>query len=214
MTTSRPFIIFDFDNCLAPGNAVGENLLAPLFDELERLEKHHLSGEQFSAMKFDFWRKPLDKIASAYSFSEEAEQRSFDFFRQLELTGSMPGYEDTLFVNEMAGTKILVTSGFEKFQRSKIKGLGVEAAFSDMYFDDPGEPPRQGKGHYFALACDKYGVDPKDVWVIGDSAESEIAAGNALGMKTVQILRAGVERHVSADYHVTGLHEFAKLAGA
>ena len=111
MTTSRPFISFDFDNCLAPGNAVGENLLAPLFD-------------------------------------------------------------------------------------------------------DPGEPPRKGKGHYFALACDKYGVDPQDVWVIGDSAESEIAAGNALGMKTVQILRAGVERHASADYHVTGLHEFAKLAGA
>ncbi|MEQ5809743.1 hypothetical protein J3369_20240 [Alteromonas sp. NFXS44] len=105
MTISRPFIIFDFDNCLAPGNAVGENLLAPLFDELERLEKHHLSGEEFSSMKFDFWRKPLDKIASAYSFSEEAEQRSFDYFRQLELTGSMSGYEDTLFVNEMGARK-------------------------------------------------------------------------------------------------------------
>jgi putative hydrolase of the HAD superfamily len=44
-------------------------------------------------------------------------------------------------------------------------------------------------------------------WHLGDTFESEIDAGNRLGMRTVQILRAGVQRTDHAIYHITSLAE-------
>ncbi|MEE3271006.1 MAG: HAD hydrolase-like protein, partial [Pseudomonadota bacterium] len=44
----------------------------------------------------------------------------------------------------------------------------------------------------------KYNTAPSEVWVIGDSEESEISAGNSLGMKTVQILRPDVKKSPKA----------------
>ena len=107
--------------------------------------------------------------------------------------------------------KLLVTSGFQKFQHSKIRQLGVEGAFEDIYYDDPGNPPRKGKAFYFDIIAKKYNTAPSEVWVIGDSEESEICAGNSLGMKTVQILRPGVKESPKAQFHVSSLHEFLRL---
>ncbi|MFD3433574.1 MULTISPECIES: HAD family hydrolase [Alteromonas] len=46
---------------------------------------------------------------------------------------------------------------------------------------------------------------------MGDSEESEISAGNSLGMKTVQILRPGVKKSPKAQFHVSSLQEFLSL---
>lgn len=43
--------------------------------------------------------------------------------------------------------------------------------------------------------------------VVGDNPDSEIEAGNRLGIKTVQILRPGVPFGDSATYHVRSLSE-------
>jgi putative hydrolase of the HAD superfamily len=48
---------------------------------------------------------------------------------------------------------------------------------------------------------------PQQVLVVGDNADSEIQAGNDLGMTTVQILRAGVPFGCNAVHHIHGLHE-------
>ncbi len=203
-------IIFDFDNCLVPGNAVGEDVLHPLFTLLENSE-NHLSAEQFAEMKADFWRKPLDYIAEKFKFSEKSTQAGLAYFRQLEAKGSIKGYADSQLVHTMPGTKYLVTSGFESFQRSKIAAAGLSDAFKDVFYDDPGEPPRKGKAFYFDIIAKAENLSPKDIWVIGDSAESEIAAGNSLGMRTVQILRPGVTKSDNARYHVSSLTEFQEL---
>jgi len=47
--------------------------------------------------------------------------------------------------------------------------------------------------------------------VIGDNPDSEIAAGNNLGMITVQILRRPTMLKGEADYHVKDLYKVKEL---
>ena len=206
-----PLIIFDFDNCLAPGNSVGEDILLPLFDVIESDKSNDLTPSMRQEMRLDFWRKPLDYIVEKYKFSEHSKSASYAYFSQLSIAHPIEGYEDTHLVHAFEGVKLLVTSGFQKFQHSKIRQLGVEGAFEDIYYDDPGNPPRKGKAFYFDIIAKKYNTAPSEVWVIGDSEESEISAGNSLGMKTVQILRQGVKKSPKAQFHVSSLQEFLRL---
>ena len=43
-----------------------------------------------------------------------------------------------------------------------------------------------------------YNTVPSEIWVTGDSEESEISAGNRLGMKKVQILQPGIKKSPKA----------------
>jgi putative hydrolase of the HAD superfamily len=66
----------------------------------------------------------------------------------------------------------------------------------------------------FARILSDHDLHPAHVLVVGDSAESEIAAGNRLGMRTVQILRPGVPCAANASLHISGLVDLhALLAG-
>jgi FMN phosphatase YigB (HAD superfamily) len=66
----------------------------------------------------------------------------------------------------------------------------------------------------FELISNTYRLHPADVLVVGDSFESEIDAGNRRGMRTVQILRAGVQRTDHAIYHITSLAELTHFCGS
>ncbi len=50
--------------------------------------------------------------------------------------------------------------------------------------------------------------------MVRDSADSEIAAGIAVGIPTVQVLRPGVERTAAARFHVRGLDELRDVVDA
>jgi putative hydrolase of the HAD superfamily len=52
---------------------------------------------------------------------------------------------------------------------------------------------------------------PEEVLVVGDNPESEIEAGNQLGITTVQILRPGVTRGNNASYYIDELAELTML---
>ena len=58
---------------------------------------------------------------------------------------------------------------------------------------------------------ERYHCQAQELLVVGDSAENEIAAGNALGAITVQILRPGIVYADTAQYHVTTLAELPQL---
>ena len=54
-------------------------------------------------------------------------------------------------------------------------------------------------------------AEPESVLVVGDNPDSEIQAGNALGMRTVQILRPGIPRGDNATYYIQTLAELKAL---
>ena len=53
--------------------------------------------------------------------------------------------------------------------------------------------------------------DISELLVVGDNPESEIKAGNNIGIETVQILREGIAPSKIANYRIKHLNELNKL---
>lgn len=73
------------------------------------------------------------------------------------------------------------------------------------------DTPRRLKKKLFADIAARHGFHPREVLVVGDNADSEIAAGNALGMPTVQVLRPGVPAAENAQWRIKNFGELSKL---
>jgi putative hydrolase of the HAD superfamily len=127
------------------------------------------------------------------------------------VTSPLVPYDDVAGLATLPVRRFLVTSGYRGYQESKIAALGIAHLFEQVLIDTLGEPDRPGKERLFQDVAQRHGWHPRQVLVVGDSAESEITAGNRLGMPTVQVLRPGVDRSPLARYWVAGLGELAGL---
>ena len=96
-------------------------------------------------------------------------------------------FKDYASVKEMDCRKFLVTTGITKLQQAKITALFNDEDFDEIIIDDPYKENRLGKKNIFSDIAYRYNLKPSQIWIIGDNPDSEIAAGNALGMNTVQI---------------------------
>lgn len=201
------FVIFDLDNCLAPAHEVGVELYEPALEAIRRANAGCLSEDALEEAFAESWRHPLDWIADRYGFSPRMRDAAWQAFGQLEVKHAMQGYGDLACLSDFSMPCDLVTSGFRRLQESKIRALGIDAWFRHIRIDAVDEPPRHGKRGWFETLMKLHGCEPQDVLVVGDNPESELAAGRALGMKTVQTLRPGVPYSEVADAHVKDLHE-------
>jgi putative hydrolase of the HAD superfamily len=129
----------------------------------------------------------------------------------MEVERPLRGYADLPALARLPVRLYLVTSGFLRLQRSKINALGIESLFVEVHIDAIDQPTRTSKKSIFAEILHSQGYEKHEVLVVGDSAESEIAAGNELGLTTVQILREGVVRSPAAKHHIEGLAELEGL---
>lgn len=207
-------LIFDLDNCLCPATAVGD-LYAPAFAAIRRAGVGVLEGPALQAALADCWIYPLDWVAARHGFPEAMRRAAFDAFSTLEVTQPLQGYPDIDIVRSLPARRYLVTSGFRRLQRSKIRALGIEAWFAGIHIDGIDEPDRVGKQGLFEriLAAGRW--LPEQALVLGDNPHSELAAARQLGIDTVQTLRPGVVRSDDATHHVTTLAQLpALLAGA
>lgn len=200
-------LIFDLDNCLAPATEIGESLVAPVFDAIRKANHGKLS-EQFLEKAFaDIWRHPLDWVAAEHGFSKEMTDAAWNLFATMEVQKPMSGYGDLGILAELPGQRFLVTSGFRRLQESKIRALNFQQLFTAVYIDAIDEPDRKGKQGLFKDILDNHSLAPAEVLVVGDSPDSEIEAGNRLGITTVQILRPGVPRAQTATFYIQSLTE-------
>lgn len=205
-------VIFDLDNCLAAADEAGEELFAPAFEAIRAANKGRLSDAELAAAFADVWRHALDRVADKHHFSEEMYRAGFDAFRRLEVQRPLHGYGDLHALHKLSIPRILVTSGFRRLQESKIAALGIRGLFDEIHvhaIDEAGSP---GKKDTFLEILSRRGWQPREVVVVGDNAESEIAAGNELGMPTLQILRAGVPFSAAAGGHIRSLDELGSYA--
>jgi putative hydrolase of the HAD superfamily len=204
-------VIFDLDNCLAAASEVGQELFQPAFDAIREANCGDVSGEALERAFADMWRTPFDRVAAQYGFSEAMLTAGWRVFVTMEVTHPMSGYGDLAALAELPVQRFLVTSGFRRLQESKIRALNLAPLFTAFYVDAIDEPGRVGKQGFFERILRDHGLAPGEVLVVGDSAESEIAAGNRLGIRTVQTLRPGVPRASNATYHIQSLIELEKL---
>jgi FMN phosphatase YigB (HAD superfamily) len=200
-------IIFDLDSCLAAANEVGDQLFAPAFDAIRRANHGTVPQPLLEQALADCWRCSFDFVADKYGFTDAMGAAGWEVFKRTEVTDPMHGYPDLGVVKELPLQCFLVTSGFRRLQESKIKALGFAPWFTAIYVDAIDEPERQGKLRIFVDLLKAHGLQPNEVLVVGDNPDSEIEAGNRLGIETVQILRPGVPRSDSADRHIQSLSE-------
>jgi FMN phosphatase YigB (HAD superfamily) len=199
--------IFDLDNCLAAADEPGEELFAPAFDAMRAAN----NGELPEAAIADCWRHALDVVARKHGFSDAMRDAGWRAFRTIEVKQPLRGYGDLHAIEKLPLERFLVTTGFRRLQESKVAALGVRDLFREIQIDAIDESPRRSKKERFAEIAARHGWQPGEVLVVGDNADSEIAAGNALGMPTVQTLRPGVPLAPSARWHIKSLAELSKL---
>ena len=204
-------IIFDLDNCLAASDEPGRQLLAPTFDAVRRANHGTLSGETLERALAECWGHSLDAVARKYGFSDEMLAAGCAENSRAEVKIPMRGYADLGALRELPATLFLVTSGFRRLQESKVRALAVASLFERVYIDAIDEPDRKGKEGIFAEILRTHALEPGEVLVVGDDADSEIEAGNRLGIPTVQIQRAGIPRAGNAIHHIGSLAELNQI---
>lgn len=204
-------VIFDLDNCLAAADEAGEALFAPAFDAIRAANRGRLSEDELSAAFADMWRHALDHVARTHHFTDEMLQAGWDAFRTLEVRQPLHGYPDLWAIEELPLKRFLVTTGLRRLQESKVAALGIARLFAEVEIDAIDEPDRRSKQERFADIASRHGWKPSQVLVVGDNADSEIAAGAALGMPTVQTLRPGVPAAANAQWHIRNFAELSKL---
>ena len=204
-------VIFDLDNCIAASDEPGRQLLAPTFDAIRRANHGTLSNETLERAFDECWGHSLDTVARKYGFSDEMLAAGWAENARAEVTVPMHGYPDLGAIRKLPAKLFLVTSGFKRLQESKVRALHVESLFERVYIDAIDEPNRKGKEKIFAEILLTHALQPREVLVVGDDANSEIAAGNRLGIPTVQIQRPGIPRAENATHHIVSLTELCEV---
>ena len=120
-------------------------------------------------------------------------------------------YGDEFYIKKLPVTKYLVTTGYRKFQQSKIDKTGMAPLFDEIIIDEMENPEtRKGKKKIFEEILESNNWDKAEVLVVGDNPKSELGIAKSMGITTVQTLRPGVEKWSKASYHISSL---SKLAG-
>lgn len=200
-------VLFDLDACLSAANEVGDHLFEPAFRAIREANKGEVSDETLAGAFADCWRFPFDSVADKYGFSPAMRAAGFEVFRQTEVRGPMHGYGDLDVLYELPAKLFLVTSGFRRLQESKVRALGIAHLFSRVHIDAIDEPGRQTKYEAFKAILREHDLLSDEVLVVGDNPDSEIAAGNRLGIFTIQILRPGVPASDTAKRRIQSLTE-------
>ena len=204
-------LILDLDNCLAAANEVGEDVFKPAFEAMRNANHGTLTDEQLAEAFEEIWRRPLDFVALKFGFSQEMLAAGWNAFSQTVIETPMKGYGDLAVLRELPFELYLVTSGFRGLQESKVKALQIADLFREIEIDAIDEDDRKGKQGVFASILERKKLKPEEVIVVGDNPDSEIEAGNRLGIRTVQILRPGVLRANNATFYIETFHELKTL---
>ena len=204
-------IIYDLDDTLIPTRSIPTSTFQPIFDAIKQANNGTLPVPILEKAFEDLWRKPIDVVAAAYGFSELMITAGQSALINTNYELTLVPFDDIAVVKEMNCKRFLVTTGVTKLQQAKIDSLFKDGDFDEIIIDDPYQENRLGKQNIFADIAQRYAVAQAKVWVVGDNPESEIKAGNALGMTTVQILRSGVKRTPDATHTVNSLHELKTL---
>ena len=153
-------VIFDLDNCLAPVKEQGEQVCDPAFSAIRIANRGTLSEETLTEAFSDCWRHPFDFVAAKYGFSNEMLSAGWNAFAQMEVE-AWSAYPDLSVLQELTSDLYLVTSGFRRLQQSKIKALGFEHLFKEIFIDALDEPERKGKEGIFRSIMDAAGLSPR-----------------------------------------------------
>lgn len=202
-------LIIDLDNTIYPVASTSGLLFKPMFDLIAKPE-YGLSAEIIEAAKKDIQRTPFHKVAVMHQFPQALAMSGADMLRNMEYEGEMEVYDDYSFIKNMAARKFLLTAGYTKLQRSKLKQLGIENDFEDIFIVDP-DVTAESKKDVMVRIMATHHLNKDEIIVIGDDLESEIKGARELGLRS--FLMDPSNRYPSEPENTKGksLKELSKL---
>ena len=180
MKTHKNAIIFDLDNTIFPVSSIGSELFYPLF---QLISKNDEFEGNIDSIKKDIMRKPFQKVASEYNFSKNLTNNGNALLKELTYEKKIFPFKDYPEIKKIPGTKFLVTTGFTKMQKSKIKQLGIQNDFDEIHIIDPIISDLTKK-EVFSDILKRHNYKTPDILVVGDDPHSEIQAAMELGIET------------------------------
>ena len=174
-------IIFDLDNTIYPVSSIGEKLFKSLFALIS--ERMEFEGD-IDKLKAEIMRRPFQFVADEFHFSNKLKADCLTLLAELTYEESIHPFEDYPVTRSLSGRKFLVTTGFPQLQLSKIKQLGIENDFEEIFIIDPGQSDLN-KGDVFRKIIYNNSLDLEEIVVVGDDLNSEIAAARELGIDAI-----------------------------
>ncbi len=202
-------ILFDLDRCVFDTRTVSSSCFEPV---LHVLHKSHLQQQTKEEVAQLLWSRSFDDILESISIPPDIAEKIREVFRKLEVTGDVATFGDEKIIQTLPGIKIVVTTGYAKFQESKILKTGIRYLFDEIIIDARDNPEaRKGKETIFTDVLQKYNWQKNEVVVLGDNPRSELGAAKSLGITTIQTLRPGVVKWSEADHHIYSFFELPDL---
>ena len=169
-----------------------------------------LYGEEESQqIVYEIKESPFDTVANMYYITEQVRSRFYLSIQSIAYNLDIKVYEDYRVLRKLTCLKYLVTTGITNLQKAKIDALQIAPDFQEIFIDDPFDKNRKFKKGIFEQIIT--GIDPKQVWIIGDNPNSELKTGKELGLNTVQRLHENIEKSVYADYVIQTFDELKNI---
>jgi putative hydrolase of the HAD superfamily len=171
-------LIFDLDNTIYPVPPYAEEMFASF---MQLLSEYAEQRENVAQIKKQIMRKGFLLVAAEFNFNKELTKRGNKLFQELTYSGPLAPFDDFSLVRKLPHTKFLVTAGYEAFQQSKISALSLQYDFEEIHIVDASKTNRTKKD-VFADIISQYRYGLSEILVIGDDLDSEIKAGQELGL--------------------------------
>lgn len=203
---NKKILILDLDNTIYPVSSIGHELFKPLFQLIEK--NGEFSGD-IELIKNNIMRKPFQKVAEEYRFSDKLLKNGLEILENTVCTMKMYTFEDYEEVRKIPYEKFLVTTGFTKMQQSKVKQLNIENDFREIHIVDP-QISKKTKKDVFRDVLERFDLKTQNILIIGDDPDSEIKAGNELGIHTVLYDKLNLNPK-SLNIRITNFKELQKI---
>jgi len=198
-------IIFDLDMCILDTHSLTGPFFQPVLDALRNST---LSPELKEKVEYQLWTTSLDDTVNMFAVPEDVAEKMREAYREIEVPDDIKSFGDEEYIRNLPAKKILVTTGYRKFQETKIEKLGIVDLFDEIIIDalDYREQ-RKGKKKIFRELLEKNAWGKGEVLVVGDNPMSELGVAKNMGITTVQTLRPTVVKWKEADHHIFSLQE-------
>ena len=204
-------IVFDLDSCISAADEPGQQLFEPVFAAIQAANQGSHSESSLALAFADMWRLPFDFVADKHAFTQPMKDAGWRALLDVEVTTPMRGYGDIAALRELNVRRFLVTSGFRRLQESKIRALNIAPLFTEIVVDAIDEPGACGKLAIIQDLTRRHQLAASRMLIVGDNADSELAAGRKLAIRPVQTLRPGVPREPKATHHIASFYELPAL---
>lgn len=202
-------IIFDLDMCILDTHSLTGPFFRPVLDALYNSD---LPAELKEKINRQLWTTSLDDAVDMFSVPDNVAENMRKAYRRIEVPGGIKTFGDEDCIRVLPVRKILVTSGYRRFQETKIEKLDITELFDEIIIDSlDHKERRKGKKKIFKELLEQNEWDKDEVLVVGDNPLSELGAAKSLGISTVQTLRPTVEKWAEADYYIQSLCELADI---